>query len=67
MSSFYSAKWGKIFYYILVTIVTYAEGIYAQQWWHTQKLEILHLKLQKHSEKYENIKSTYFIPWRIQI
>ena len=27
----------------------------------TQKLEILHLKFQNLSEKFENIKSTYFI------
>ena len=50
---------------------SYKYGIYGNthrqchwQWWHTRKLEILHLKLKNFSEKFENIKSAYFIPWR---
>ena len=35
--------------------------------WHTQELEILHLKIQNLSEKYEHIKSPYSISWRKQI
>ena len=40
---------------------TYRTKQWRYQWWHTQKLEILHSKLQNLSEKYRNIKSTYSI------
>ena len=41
---------------------TYRTKQWRYQWWHTQKLEILHSKLQNLSEKYKNIKSAYSIP-----
>ena len=68
MNSFYSAKWENIFsLYISNSTTNEISNIFVTvvhiviQWWHTQKLEMLHTKLQNLSEKDENIKSTYYI------
>ena len=68
MNSFYSAKCENIFLpHINNSTTNEISNIFLTivhiviQWWHTQKLEMLHLKLENISGKDKNIKSTHSI------